>query len=66
MERILLIRFGSLGDVVLTTPAIRAVRKAFPDAYVAMLVGDRSVDVVSANPHLDDVIIFRYYRNITI
>ncbi len=59
MERILLIRFGSLGDVVLTTPAIRAVRAAFPDAYIAMLVGDRSADIVSANPHLDEVIVFR-------
>ena len=59
MERILLIRFGSLGDVVLTTPTIRAVRKAFPDAYVAMLVGDRSADVISANPHLDETITFR-------
>ena len=59
MERILLIRFGSLGDVALTTPAIRAVRGAFPDAYIAMLVGTRSADVVSANPHLDDVIVFR-------
>ena len=59
MERILLIRFGSLGDVVLTTPAIRALREAFPDAYIAMLVGDRSADIVSASPHLDDVIVFR-------
>ncbi len=59
MKRILLIRFGSIGDVVLTTPAIRAVRGAFPDAYIAMLVGDRSADVISANPHLDEVIIFR-------
>lgn len=59
MERILLIRFGSIGDVVLTTPAIRAVRRAFPDAYIAMLVGDRSAGVVSANPHLNEVIVFR-------
>ena len=59
MKRILLIRFGSIGDVVLTTPAIRAVRKAFPDAHIAMLVGTRSADVVSANPHLNEVIAFR-------
>ncbi len=58
MERILLIRFGSLGDVVLTTPAIRAARKAFPDSHIAMVVGDRSADVISANPHLDEIIIF--------
>ena len=59
MKRILLIRFGSLGDVVLTTPAIRAVREAFPSAYIVMLVGDRSADIISANPHLDEVIAFR-------
>ena len=59
MVRILLIRFGSLGDVVLTTPAIRAVRSALSDAYIAMLVGDRSADVISANPHLDETIVFR-------
>lgn len=58
MERILLIRFGSLGDVVLTTPAIRAVRRAFPDAYIAMLVGDRYADIVSENPRLNEVITF--------
>lgn len=59
MERILLIRFGSIGDVVLTTPTIRAVRRAFPDAYIAMLVGDRAADVVLSNPHLNEVIVFR-------
>lgn len=58
MERILLIRFGSLGDVVLTTPAIRALRNTFPDSYIAMLVGDRYADIVSADPRLDDVIPF--------
>ena len=59
MERILLIRFGSLGDVVLTTPAIRAARAAFPESHIAMVVGERSADVVSANPHLDEIITFR-------
>ena len=59
MRHILLIRFGSLGDVVLTTPAIRVVREEFPNAYIAMVVGDRSEDIISANPHLDEVIVFR-------
>jgi predicted lipopolysaccharide heptosyltransferase III len=62
MKRILLIRFGSLGDVVLTTPAIRAVREKFPNAYIAMVVGDRSADIVSANPRLNEVIVFHRER----
>jgi len=59
IKKILLIRFGSLGDVVLTLPVLDAVRKSFPKAYIAMLVGDKSADVVSADPRLDEVIVFR-------
>lgn len=32
--KILLIRFSSIGDIVLTTPVIRAVHKAYPDAKI--------------------------------
>jgi ADP-heptose:LPS heptosyltransferase len=33
--RILLIRLRMIGDVVFTTPAIRALRRRFPDAWIA-------------------------------
>lgn len=56
--KILLIRLSSLGDIVLTTPAIRAVRTNFPNAYVAMLVAKQSADVLHENPHLDEIITF--------
>lgn len=59
IERILLIRFGSLGDVVLTLPVVDVVRKSFPKAYIAMLVGEKSVDIVSADNRLDEVIVFQ-------
>ena len=58
MEKILLIRLSSLGDIVLTTPAIRAVRAHFPDAYIAMLVAKQSADVLRENPHLNEIIPF--------
>lgn len=57
-EKILLIRLSSLGDVVLTTPAIRAVRTHLPDTYVAMLVAKQSADVLRENPHLNEIITF--------
>ena len=57
-KKILLIRLSSLGDIVLTTPAIRAVRAHFSDAYIAMLVGKQSADVLRENPHLDEIITF--------
>ena len=56
--RILLIRLSSLGDIVLTTPAIRAVRAHFPDAYIAMLVAKQSSDILRENPHLNEIITF--------
>ena len=56
--KILLIRLSSLGDVVLTTPAIRAVRANFPNAHIAMLVAKQSADVLRENPNLDEIITF--------
>ena len=58
MKNILLIRLSSLGDVVLTTPAIRAVRAHFRDAYIAMLVAKQSADVLRENPHLNEIITY--------
>ena len=57
-QKILLIRLSSLGDIVLTTPAIRAVRANFPNAYIAMLVAKQSADTLRENPHLDEIITF--------
>lgn len=56
--KILLIRLSSLGDIVLTTPAIRSVRNNFPDAYIAMLVAKQSADILRENPYLNEIITF--------
>ncbi len=58
MKNILLIRLSSLGDIVLTSPAIRAVRQHFPQARISMLVAKQSADLLIENPHLDEVIPF--------
>jgi lipopolysaccharide heptosyltransferase II len=54
---ILLVRLRLIGDVVFTTPAIRAIRRQFPDARIAYVVEEEAAPVVRNNPHLDDVII---------
>lgn len=56
--KILLIRLSSLGDIVLTTPAIRAVRANLPNAHIAMLVAKQSADALRENPNLDEIITF--------
>jgi len=55
--KILLIRLRLIGDVVLTTPLIRALRRAYPAARLTYLVEPQAAPVVDANPHLDTVIV---------
>jgi lipopolysaccharide heptosyltransferase II len=55
--RILLVRLRQIGDVVFTTPAIRAIRDAHPDAHIAYVVEPAAAPVVHHNPHLTEVIV---------
>ena len=61
-QKILLIRLRLIGDVVLTTPAVRAVRRAYPDAHVSYLVEPHASVVVANNPHIDEVIVALFIR----
>jgi len=55
-QRILLIRPDHLGDVLLTTPAIKALRKALPHAEIHALVGPWSARVLANYPEIDAVL----------
>ena len=57
-NRILIIRTDRIGDVVLTTPMIKAIRDAWPTSYIAMMVSPAVVDVVKGNPYLDEVVVY--------
>lgn len=56
-SRILVTRTDRIGDVVLMTPLLRALREKFPDAYIAALVHPRARDVLFHNPRLDEIIV---------
>jgi heptosyltransferase-3 len=47
-----------VGDVLCCTPTIRALRRAFPQAYIAALVVRYSQDAITGNPDLDEVFIY--------
>ena len=59
---ILLVRPRLIGDVLLTTPAIRALRRRFPDADLIYLVESLAAPVVADNPHLTETIVIRHRR----
>jgi ADP-heptose:LPS heptosyltransferase len=51
--KFLIIRFSSIGDIVLTTPVIRCLKKQVPDAEVHFLVKNSFRSVVEHNPYID-------------
>lgn len=55
---ILIIRLDHIGDCILTTPAIKYLRKKFPDAHISILVNPVSVEIIKNNPDIDEYIIY--------
>jgi heptosyltransferase-3 len=54
--RILVVTLRRLGDVLLTTPLIRSMRRAWPDATIETLVFAGTAGIVEGNPDIDRVI----------
>jgi len=64
-QRILIVRLGSHGDILMATPFLSALRRAYPDAHLTWAVEYSSVDSIIANPHIDEVLVWdsRYWRS---
>lgn len=56
VEKILIIRLAHIGDTLMTTPAIRALKEHYPDASITALVGSWCRDIMVGNPFIDRVI----------
>ena len=54
--RILVVALRRLGDVLLTTPLIRSLRRAYPDARLELLVFADTAEILAGNPDIDAVI----------
>ena len=52
-SRILIVRLGSLGDIIHTLPAAAAIRRAFPEAVIDWLVDVRQQEVLELVPVID-------------
>jgi len=55
LNKILIIRFSSIGDIVLTTPIIRCLKQQIPDAEIHYLTKEKFYPVIKANPHIDHI-----------
>ncbi|MBA3321953.1 MAG: lipopolysaccharide heptosyltransferase I [Pyrinomonadaceae bacterium] len=54
--RILIVKLGSIGDIVHTLPALAAVRRALPRAEISWVVERRSAEILRDNPFVDRLI----------
>jgi len=57
-NRILVVRLASLGDLLITTPALRALRTTFPDAHIGVLTTPSSAPALRGLDTYDEVITF--------
>jgi lipopolysaccharide heptosyltransferase II len=57
--RILLVRFSSIGDLLLTTPLLRALRVRHPSARITMVVREDMAETLRHNPRLSSLVTWR-------
>ena len=59
INKILIIRLSSLGDILLTTPFVRAIKTQFPHIKIDMLIREEYADVIKLNPYLNSKLFFK-------
>jgi heptosyltransferase-1 len=57
-QRILIVKFGALGDILMATPLLTALRRAYPEAYLTWLVEDKNAQAIDANPFIDEIMLW--------
>jgi lipopolysaccharide heptosyltransferase II len=68
MKRILIVKMWAMGDILMGTPLLRALKSQYPDCSITWFADKRYSDILEGNPLIDGVIAFdsslwrRYYR----
>ncbi len=63
VKKILILKLDHAGDVLLATPVIRAIREVFPQAYITLVIGPWSADILKKNKNIDNIICYKAYRH---
>jgi heptosyltransferase II len=57
-KRILVIEPNWLGDILFTTPALRAIKRSIPNVFLAVMAHPRCMEMLDGNPDIDQIIPF--------
>jgi ADP-heptose:LPS heptosyltransferase len=66
MKSVLVVQLKRLGDLILTTPALVALRRAMPQAKITLLIDSYSEEVAPALPMVDEIWIYNRKRSLPI
>src|ERR1035438_1534331 len=58
IHKVLIIRFSSIGDIVLTTPVVRCLKNQVPGVEIHYLVKKQFHEIISSNPYISKYWIF--------
>ncbi|MCR4322082.1 MAG: hypothetical protein NUV74_17325, partial [Candidatus Brocadiaceae bacterium] len=68
IKEILFLRHDRIGDMALSLPAIRLLKKSFPHARLTVVASMSNKDILSNNPYVDEALvyngIFDYIRHV--
>ena len=62
--RILVVRRDNIGDLVCTTPLLGALRKRFPDGWLAVLANSYNAPILADHPDLDAIFAYRKGKHV--
>ena len=57
-QKILIIRLSSIGDIILTTPVIRLLKKKYPDSTIDFVIKKQFAELLINHPEIDNFFIF--------
>jgi lipopolysaccharide heptosyltransferase II len=59
IKRVLFLRHDRIGDMVLSTAALKALRRGYPHAKITVLASERNFEILKHNPNVDKVLIYK-------
>jgi len=59
---VVFVKQGSLGDILMLTPSLRAFRRSFPSERIVFIVGKSNYQVLQKNPYIDELIFIDDYK----
>lgn len=64
-RNILIVRFSSIGDLLLTTPLLRAIRARHPDSRITFVVREDMADTLRRNPRITELVTWHRGSSLT-